>query len=74
MLRSHVGASRSAGGEVEKNKIVNLRIKLQNPFLLVGQGFLVGAVLFFAVSVPTEQARSAPVDEGPLQVETGAAL
>ena len=39
---------------------MNLRSKLQNPFLLVGQGFLAGAVLFFAVSHGASEARSAP--------------
>ena len=38
---------------------MNVRSKLQNPFLLVGQGFLAGAFLFFAVS-PGAQARPAP--------------
>jgi len=51
---------------------VNLRSKLQNPFLLVGQGFLVGAVLFFAIGHEAGQARSA-FTTGPLQVEAAVA-
>ncbi len=49
--------------------MINLRGKLQNPFLLVGQGFLAGAVLFFAVSHETGAARSTPANGAPLQLE-----
>jgi len=60
-LRSQEGASRSNDGEIKEKKWpVNFRSKLQNPFLLVGQGFLAGAVLFFAVSHRAGEARSAP--------------
>ena len=51
---------------------MNLRSKLQNPFLLVGQGFLAGAVLFFAIGPETGQARSASTMV-PLQVEASVA-
>jgi hypothetical protein len=34
--------------------------KLQNPFLLVGQGFALGALLFFATQHESGEAHSAP--------------
>ncbi|MFN3943457.1 MAG: hypothetical protein ACK4K7_00840 [Allosphingosinicella sp.] len=34
--------------------------KLQNPFLLVGQGFLLGTALFFATQHESGEARNAP--------------
>jgi hypothetical protein len=48
---------------------VNLRRKLQNPFILVGQGFLAGALLFFAVGHKAGEARSAPPTGVALQLE-----
>ncbi len=35
--------------------------KLQNPFLLVGQGFVLGGILFFALNAPGEAAFVAPI-------------
>ncbi len=35
---------------------------LQNPFLLVGQGFVVGAILFYATTPETSEARAAPAE------------
>ena len=37
---------------------MNFRSRLQNPFLLVGQGFLAGAVLFFALLHGSGEAHS----------------
>ena len=34
--------------------------KLQNPFALVGQGFVVGGILFFATHTDSLQASPAP--------------
>jgi hypothetical protein len=39
---------------------MNIKKKLQNPFVLVGQGFVVGAILFFATT-PPEEAPQLPV-------------
>lgn len=49
---------------------MNIKKKLQNPFLLVAEGFAAGAIIFFATA-PTEteapqqapSARSAPADD-----------
>lgn len=35
--------------------------KLQNPFALVGQGFVVGGLLFFVMQSPSEASTPAPV-------------
>lgn len=35
--------------------------KLQNPFLLVGQGFVLGGILFFALNAPGEAAPAVPI-------------
>ena len=37
--------------------------RLQNPFFLIGQGFLVGAALFFATQ-PDPAAQRAPAESG----------
>ena len=42
-----------------KDRDMNFRSRLQNPFLLVGQGFLAGAVLFFALLHGSGEAHSA---------------
>lgn len=52
---------------------MNFRTRLQNPFLLVGQGFLVGAVLFFALLHQSSEARSAPPTDVEIQIEASAA-
>ena len=48
---------------------MNIKKTLQNPFVLVGQGFVVGAILFFATT---------PQDHGtapsPAAVQAGAAI
>lgn len=36
----------------EPRRVMNLKKKLANPFVLVAQGFVAGAILFFAVSQP----------------------
>jgi hypothetical protein len=46
--------------------------KLQNPFFLVGQGFLLGGLLFLASVHQAGEAHSAP-STGLLQIETGQA-
>ena len=35
-------------------KTMNLKKKLANPFVLVAQGFVAGAILFFAVAQPMQ--------------------
>ncbi len=35
--------------------------KLQNPFVLVGQGFVLGGILFFAFVSPRDAAPAAPI-------------
>jgi hypothetical protein len=44
--------------------MMNLKKKLQNPFALIAQGFIGGAILFFATA-PSEQqaAQAAPTAE-----------
>lgn len=37
-----------------------LRERLKNPFALVGQGFVLGAVLFFATHPGTSEASAGP--------------
>lgn len=39
---------------------MNIWKKLQNPFVLVGQGFVLGGVLFFATHADTLHASPAP--------------
>lgn len=39
--------------------------KLQNPFVLVGQGFFAGAILFFATQHDSGEARAASAVEAP---------
>jgi len=39
---------------------MNIWKKLQNPFVLVGQGFVLGGVLFFATHADTLQASPSP--------------
>lgn len=39
---------------------MNIWKKLQNPFVLVGQGFVLGGILFFATHADTLQASPAP--------------
>ncbi len=34
--------------------------KLQNPFVLVGQGFVLGGILFFALNAPGEASPVVP--------------
>ena len=51
---------------------MNFRTRLQNPFLLVGQGFLVGAALFFALLHQSGEARSAPSPDIEMQIEVAA--
>ena len=51
---------------------MNFRTRLQNPFLLVGQGFLVGAALFFALLHQRGEARSAPSPAVEMQIEVAA--
>ena len=43
--------------------------KLQNPFVLVGQGFVLGGALFFASFHQAGEAHSAPAT-GPLKIES----
>lgn len=42
---------------------MKLTKKLRNPFVLVGQGFVLGAILFFATSSETGSASPAPAVE-----------
>ncbi|MBX3560699.1 MAG: hypothetical protein KF780_02695 [Sphingomonas sp.] len=35
--------------------------KLQNPFALVGQGFVLGGILFFALNAPGEASPVVPI-------------
>jgi hypothetical protein len=35
--------------------------KLQNPFALIGQGFVLGGILFFAFNAPGEASLAAPM-------------
>ncbi len=46
------------------------RSRLQNPFLLVLQGFVAGAILFFALSHQSSQASPAPAWDSRLVVES----
>ena len=46
--------------------------KLQNPFVLVGQGFVAGAILFFATQHDSGEARAASAVQAPL-IEAAAA-
>lgn len=39
---------------------MNIWKKLQNPFVLVGQGFVVGGILFFATQTDSIQASPSP--------------
>ena len=52
-----------------EERVMNFRTRLQNPFLLVGQGFLVGAALFFALLHQSGEARSAPSPDVELKIE-----
>ena len=45
---------------------MNIRKALQNPFVLVGQGFVVGAALFFA----TAHGEKAEASSTPAVIET----
>ena len=51
---------------------MNFRTRLQNPFLLVGQGFLVGAAHFVAVLHQSGEARSALSPDVEMQIEVAA--
>ncbi len=43
---------------------MNIKKKLQNPFVLVGQGFLIGAAIFLATHDPaTDGGNAGPVAE-----------
>lgn len=55
-----------------EERAMNFRTRLQNPFLLVGQGFLVGAALFFALLHQSGEARSAPSPDVEMQIEAAA--
>ncbi|HET9429419.1 MAG TPA: hypothetical protein VFO69_13775 [Allosphingosinicella sp.] len=48
---------------------MNFRRRLQNPFVLVGQGFMAGAVLFFAFLHQSGEAHSAAPAGPDTQVE-----
>lgn len=39
---------------------MNIRKKLQNPFALIAQGFIAGAIIFHATIPPETAARRAP--------------
>ena len=47
--------------------MTKLLAKLQNPFALVGQGFVLGGALFFALQADSSEAAPAPA---PISVET----
>ena len=59
MAAANKGAAIEADRENRrKDRDMNFRSRLQNPFLLVGQGFLAGAVLFFALLHGSGEAHS----------------
>lgn len=49
---------------------MKLRKRLQNPFALVGQGFVLGGVLFFATHAESLLASPAPAQPSASLVET----
>jgi hypothetical protein len=49
---------------------MKLRKRLQNPFALVGQGFVLGGILFFATHAESLLASPAPAHPSPSLVET----
>ena len=51
---------------------MNFRTRLHTPFLLDGQGFLVGAALFFALLHQIGEARSALSPDVEMQIEVAA--
>lgn len=58
-------AIRVAFGEANKSRVMKFWKKLQNPFVLVGQGFVLGGFLFFATQNDSVEATpSAPVQAG----------
>lgn len=49
-----------------KRSAMNLLKKLQNPFALVGQGFVVGGILFFTTTSQSSEA-AAPAAPAPVE-------
>ena len=49
-----------AGKRTRSGKIMKLLKRMQNPFALVGQGFVLGGVLFFATHAESLLASPAP--------------
>jgi hypothetical protein len=55
-------ARRGAARTVKGPFVNDLRAKLKNPFALIGQGFVLGAILFFAIEGHQGEARSSEPD------------
>jgi hypothetical protein len=60
MARNADGRTPALEQPTNRNDVMKIWKKLQNPFALVGQGFVLGGVLFFATHVDSISASPAP--------------